>query len=112
MSFGGWLGAIIPAVETRIATAVVAFGGLLDVGRPEVHPINYVGRVSMPVLMLNGRYDSAFLVDTSILPMYDLLGTPEEHKQLKLFASDHIIPKNDLIRETLDWLDRYLGPVD
>jgi dienelactone hydrolase/predicted Ser/Thr protein kinase len=112
MSFGGWLGAIIPAVETRIATAVVAFGGLRDEGRPEVHPINYVGRVSMPVLMLNGRYDSAFLVDTSILPMYDLLGTPEEHKQLKLFASDHIIPKNDLIRETLDWLDRYLGPVD
>ncbi|NNE47458.1 MAG: SUMF1/EgtB/PvdO family nonheme iron enzyme, partial [Rhodothermales bacterium] len=112
MSWGGWLGAIIPAVETRVATAIVAFGGLIDAGRPEVHPINYVGRVSMPVLMLNGRYDSNFLLDTSIQPMFELLGTPDEQKELKLFESDHIIPKNDLIRETLDWLDQYLGPVD
>ena len=41
----------------------------------------------------------------------DLLGTPEEHKKLKLYETDHIVPMNDFIKETLAWLDRYLGPV-
>jgi cephalosporin-C deacetylase-like acetyl esterase len=112
MSWGGLMGAIIPAVEPRLRTAVVAFGGLHDVGRPEVHQVNYVGRIRMPILMLNGRYDSIFTLHSSIIPMFEMIGTPDEHKELKLFESDHVIPKTELVRETLDWLDRYLGPVD
>ncbi len=111
MSWGGLLGAIVPAVETRIETAVVAFGGFSDLGRPEAHQINYAGRITMPVLMLNGKYDSQFTVDQSVIPMFEMIGTPEDHKELKLFDSDHVIPRNDLVRETLGWLDRYLGPV-
>jgi hypothetical protein len=44
--------------------------------------------------------------------MYDLFGTPTEDKDLKLFESDHFVPLNDVIKETLAWLDRYLGPVN
>jgi dienelactone hydrolase len=112
MSWGGIMGAIIPAIEQRLATAVVLSGGLRDVGRPEVHQLNYVGRISMPILMLNGTFDSIFPLERSIRPMFDLIGTPDEQKELRLFESDHIIPKNDQIREMLDWLDRYLGPVN
>jgi hypothetical protein len=43
--------------------------------------------------------------------MFDLLGTPDEHKELKMFKTDHIPPRNEFIKETLAWLDRYLGPV-
>jgi len=30
---------------------------------------------------------------------------------LKLYDTDHIIPRNEFIKETLKWLDKYLGPV-
>ena len=79
--------------------------------RPEVDQINYVTRVKIPTLMLNGRYDMLYPYETSSKPMFDLLGTPKEHKEQKLYDSDHFIPRNELIKETLNWLDRYLGPV-
>jgi predicted esterase len=111
MSWGGIMGAIIPAVEERLKTSVLVSGGLEGRGRPQVNAINYVTRVKTPTLMLSGKYDSLLPVETSIRPMFDLLGAPIEHKELKLFESDHIVPMNDFIRETLAWLDRYLGPV-
>jgi len=67
--------------------------------------------VRMPVLMLNGRYDMTFPYDASAKPLFDLLGTPPEHKRQVVYDSDHFVPRNALIKETLAWLDRYLGPV-
>jgi predicted Ser/Thr protein kinase len=110
MSMGGALGAIIPAVEERIVTNVLLAGALLDLGRPEVHPLNYVTRVRKPTLMLNGKYDVR--IDAGIKPMFDLLGTPAEHKQIILYDTDHIPPRSEFIKETLAWLDEYLGPVE
>jgi cephalosporin-C deacetylase-like acetyl esterase len=111
MSWGGALGAIIPAVEDRLKTSILFPGGLVDRARPEVHPFNYVTRVKIPTLMLNGKYDSIFPLETSIRPMCNLLGTPDDNKDLKLYESDHLPPRNEYIREILAWLDRYLGPV-
>ena len=62
--------------------------------------------------MLNGRYDTLIGYERSIKPFYDLLGTPAEHKKLKLYDTDHVPPRDEIIKETLAWLDRYLGPVD
>jgi len=42
--------------------------------------------------------------------MFRLLGTPQADKRHLLFDSGHVPPRNDMIRETLDWLDHYLGP--
>jgi dienelactone hydrolase len=109
MSWGGLLGAIIPAVEERPQTAIILAGGLNGLGRPEANQINYVTRVRMPTLMLNGKYDTIFPYGRK--SMFDLLGTPVEHKALKLYETDHIPPRNEFIKETLAWLDRYLGPV-
>jgi hypothetical protein len=61
--------------------------------------------------MLNGRFDFIFPVDTSQEPMFRLLGSPKEHKRRVVFDSAHDIPREELIKETLNWLDRYLGPV-
>jgi dipeptidyl aminopeptidase/acylaminoacyl peptidase len=111
MSWGGLLGAIIPAVEERPKTSIILAGGFTGLGRPEANQINYVTRVKMPTLMLNGKYDTMWPYETSIKPMFDLLGTPDGHKELKVYETDHIPPRNEFIKETLAWLDRYLGPV-
>jgi dienelactone hydrolase len=111
MSWGASLGAIIPAVEERLKASVLIGGGLEEYGRPEFGQINYVTRVKVPTLMLNGKYDSLIPPETSQKPMFNLLGTPAPDKQLKLYETDHIPPRNELIEETLAWLDRYMGPV-
>jgi len=114
MSWGALLGSIIPAVEERLKASVLLSGGFDLVNarpRPEADELNYVTRVKVPTLMINGRYDSAFTYETAIKPMFDLLGTADEDKELKLYETDHIPPRNEFIRDILGWLDRYLGPV-
>lgn len=111
MSWGGVLGAIIPAVEDRLKASVLVPGAMMGKGRPEVNQVNYVGRVTIPTLMLNGKYDTLAPLETAIKPMYELLGTPNEHKKLILYETDHIPPKTEFMKETLNWYDKYLGPV-
>jgi hypothetical protein len=62
--------------------------------------------------MINGRYDFGAPVETSIEPLFRLFGAPEADKKLLLYDSGHV-PQPTLlwIKEALDWLDRYLGPV-
>ena len=108
-SWGGSLGAIIPAVEKRLKVSIIKSGGLRSEWRPEINEINYVSRVMLPTLMLSGRYDMTFPYETSAKPMFDLLGTPKVDKVLKLYNTDHFIPRNEFIKETLTWLDKYLG---
>jgi len=111
ISWGGKMGAIIPAVEDRLKASILGVGGLTGVSRPEISDINYVGRVKVPTLMLNGRYDIGIPYETSSKPLFDLLGTSREDKVQKLYETDHYIPFNEFIKETLAWLDKYLGPV-
>lgn len=61
--------------------------------------------------MLSGRFDFIFPVGTSQEPMFRLLGTPKEQKRRVLHDSGHDVPRTPMIKETLDWLDHYLGPV-
>ena len=64
MSWGGYLGAILPAVETRFKAMVLVAGGMAGVGIPEINDLNYVGRFTVPTLILNGRYDTQFYPET------------------------------------------------
>ena len=112
VSWGGIYGAIIPAVEDRLKASVLRVGGMGSGARPEVNEINYVSRVKIPTLMLNGRYDMTFPYEVAVKPMFDLLGTPPDQKELKLYDTDHFIPYTEFIKETLRWLDKYLGPVN
>jgi len=67
--------------------------------------------VTIPVLMLNGRYDHYFPVETAQKPMFEFLGTPQEHKKWIVYDGGHFVPRDQLIKETLAWLDHYLGVV-
>jgi len=112
-SWGGVLGSIIPAVEKRIHVNVLVGGGLdQSQTRPEVDPINFLPRITQPTLMLNGAYDYFFPEKTAQEPMLRLLGTPPALKQRLAFEAGHSVPRVDVIREVLAWLDKYLGPVN
>ena len=114
-SWGSAISPMLLANESRFKTCYLFIGGLWSYRTlPEVDQLNFLSRIKIPVLMLNGRYDQIFPYETLQLPMYNMLGTPEEHKRHKVFESGHAAPKprNESIREVLDWLDRYLGPVD
>jgi dienelactone hydrolase/predicted Ser/Thr protein kinase len=111
-SWGGRLGGIMVSVEGRFKTAILRAAGFrFQNQKPEVDPFQFVSRVRIPVLMLNGRYDSFFPHETAQVPMFKLLGTPEEHKRHLVYDAGHGVPRNQLIKESLEWLDRYLGPV-
>lgn len=106
------MGAVLPAVENRIKVSVLIVPGFnLQTSSPEVDELNFAPRVKVPVLMLNGRFDFFYPTETSQVPMFRLLGTPKDQKRRVVYETGHNIPRNELIKETLDWLDRYLGPV-
>jgi eukaryotic-like serine/threonine-protein kinase len=112
LSWGAMLGGLLPALEDRIkVVALVGAGFDRHKMLPEVDPINFAPRIRAPVLMVSGRYDSYFLIDWSQEPMFRLLGTPQKQKRHAVFESGHLPPKNLIMKEVLDWLDRYLGPV-
>ena len=76
---------------------------------------HYAARVEIPVLMVNGMYDSTFPVESSQKTLFEFLGTPPEHKKHVLFPAGHVVfslYRNQAIGEILDWLDTYLGPVN
>lgn len=112
ISWGGFMGGIIPAVEKRIKVVVLNVGGMaMEKALPEVDQLNYLPRVTQPVLMLNGQYDMYFPVETSQKPMFAFLGSPKSDKRMVVYESGHVVPPTEFIKETLAWLDRYLGTV-
>ncbi len=111
-SWGAEMGAIVPAVEPRIKVCVLALGGFsFQRALPEVDTFNFASRVKQPVLMLNGRYDF-YPVESTQEPFYQLLGSRKDQKKHLLYDTGHNIPRNELIKETLNWLDQYLGPAN
>lgn len=110
-SWGGRMGAIIPAVEDRIALNILVAAGFSEIKPyPEADEINYITRVKVPTLILNGRFDAIFPLETNVEPFYDLLGTPEKDKSLQLIEAGHNFYKKDRIKPILGWLDKYFGP--
>jgi dienelactone hydrolase len=114
LSWGAHMAPVYLSLEERFKTAVLLVGGLLFRPRtPETDEFNFVPRVKTPVLMVNARNDFIFPLQTSVEPMFRLLGTPPKDKRLAVFAGGHGVFDNwsEVMREILDWLDRYLGRV-
>ncbi|MDP9177093.1 MAG: dienelactone hydrolase family protein, partial [Gemmatimonadota bacterium] len=111
-SWGGRLGAINLAVERRLKTAVLYLPGLnFSPRRKEVDDFNYLPHVHQPTLIMSGRYDDVFPLETAALPFVQRLGVPTADKRHRIYPTQHFLPREEMIRETLDWLDRYLGKV-
>jgi serine/threonine protein kinase/dienelactone hydrolase len=112
-SLGGGVAPVLLAMEGRFKAAILSSGGLwFQRALPEADGTNCVTRVKLPVLMLNGRYDSLFPVQSAQLPIFRRLGTPDKDKRQVIYEAGHgALPHGEEVRETLNWLDKYLGPV-
>jgi dipeptidyl aminopeptidase/acylaminoacyl peptidase len=113
ISSGADVAPALLAGEQRLRAAVLLGGGLPQSALPpEIDPINFLPRVTIPVLMLNGRLDFEYPVETSQRPMFDLLGAPPGQKRRVVYESGHaIVAIQPMMKEILDWLDQHLGPV-
>jgi serine/threonine protein kinase len=116
VSVGAGLGLFNVAVDSRFKTGILQGGGLHieesnGILPGEVQPINFLPRVKIPILMMNGRDDFLSPLEQSQIPMFRLLGTPDKDKRHVVFDSGHSIPRMELIKEMLAWLGRQFGPV-
>jgi dienelactone hydrolase len=113
VSFGSSTPLALLALEERLRAALLMLPGYTyrEVP-PEIDAVNFVPRITMPVLMIGGRYDYVFPVETAQEPLYDHLGTPEADKQHLIYEMGHGNPyPRQMWRDVLPWLDEYLGPV-
>jgi formylglycine-generating enzyme required for sulfatase activity len=104
-------GVIIAAVDRRYRSVIFMAGGIRDYNvkkLPEVNPINFAPYIKPPKLLLNGRYDEAFPLETVALPFYKLMSAP---KQLSLVDAGHAPPLEKRVPIINKWLDETLGPV-
>ena len=95
----------------RFQTAVWLDGGLRFFPElPESDPINFLPRVKIPVLMVNGRSDFTFPLATLQNPMFRLLGTPEKDKRHIVDDAAHGVlfyHRNEVVRDILSCIDQY-----
>jgi dienelactone hydrolase len=112
ISAGAHVALPIIAVEPRLKAVVLLSGGL-PAGRrpPEVDPMNFAPHITAPTLMVNGRDDFIFPLETEARPLFNLIGAPADRKHLAIHDGGHVPPLNELIRDVLGWFDQYLGPV-
>ena len=113
LSLGAFAGQIFTAIDPRVKASVLLGGGLpLSPVPAEIDMINFVPRITVPTLMVNGRNDFSFPLKESQLPLFDHLTLPPARKRHALFEGGHLPGNlNDVIREILDWFDTYLGPL-
>ena len=110
LSMGAFFGPIPVALEPRIKVAVFASGGLRFNYPPEIQPANFMPRVTVPLLLINGRDDFQTPPEAQ-RRIIELIGTAAEHKRHVSLEGGHV--PNDFrgfVREVLAWFDKYLGP--
>jgi dienelactone hydrolase len=115
-SWGGAMGPMVMALDSRIRTGILLVGGLFaSMSPPEADPFNFLPRVRAPVLMLNGDLDHIFPVQTSQTPFFERLGTPAADKKHVRYPGGHEIngtKRNQIVADIVAWLDKYLGRVE
>ena len=116
LSRGACMLPVLATGEQRLKVAVLGAVGLM-LGQsllPEVDPFNFTPRFQVPTLVINGRSDFIFPLETSQLPMFRLLAAPQKDKRLFMLDGGHgdlTASYQKVVRETLGWYDQYLGPV-
>jgi formylglycine-generating enzyme required for sulfatase activity/dienelactone hydrolase len=118
ISFGSVWAPLFMALEPRLRCGILLLGGFSVMPGPskpfppEMEPLNFAPRVKAPVLMLNGRDDAIFPYETAQVPLFRVLGTPQDRKRHVTFPGGHSVFgwRDQLHREGLDWLDRHFGP--
>jgi pimeloyl-ACP methyl ester carboxylesterase len=102
-SWGAAYGPTLLVVEPRFKAAVLVSGGYRSERKlPEVEPAQFAPYVTVPVLMVNGRYDPRCPVETLQRPFYRDLGSRD--KLHVLFDSRHAPPVDQTLEVVSEWL--------
>jgi serine/threonine protein kinase/formylglycine-generating enzyme required for sulfatase activity len=114
-SWGTYQGLPLLAIDPRPKAAVFVNACLTTekVPMPELDGVNYAPLVKIPILLIGGGADASNPVEINQRPLFQFLGTPEHHKKHVIAenAGHYNLPWDVVTRETLAWLDKYLGPV-
>jgi formylglycine-generating enzyme required for sulfatase activity/dienelactone hydrolase len=111
VSLGSATGPRLMALEPRLKAGVLLWGGL-GWAPAEVNSLHFASRSKAPTLMVNGEADPMFPPESSQIPLFRLLGAAEGDKRRYVVkGAGHVAFNQDVIREVLAWLDKYLGPV-
>lgn len=100
---------IVLAVESRYRAIVLLSAGLPDTestAAPEANAINFVPRITVPTLMLAGRYDELLSLSAEVEPLYRLFRSP---KRLEVFDGGHIPPIAAWLPVARAWLEKAIG---
>ena len=114
VSWGGCVAPYILAIEERIKLGILALFGVSSAEKyrfKEFDQIDYIPHVKIPMLLLGGRFDIDCTFEQQ-QAFYDFLGTPKSDTKWMVYETTHWIPRKDLINESLNWLDKYFGPVN
>jgi dienelactone hydrolase len=113
LSLGAAMGPRLVAVEPRFRTAVLVSGGSFEKVPAEVDSWNFAPYLRIPILMVNGRDDGNFPLNSSQTPLFERIGTPAPKKRHVVLEGGHIMPgeRGSLDRTILQWLDDTLGPI-
>jgi len=115
VSWGARLGPITLALDDRLKAGILLMGGLGSAApAPEADTFNFLPRVRVPVLMLNGDQDFIFPLQTLQRPLFNGLGTPSADKRHVLYPGGHEIgttKRSQIVAEIVTWLDKYLGRI-
>jgi predicted esterase len=107
MSYGSLFNTHTLLFENRYKGAILYVGGVFPTFPPLVDGINHMPRINIPFLMLNGEQD--YLVPkAAAMFFYQSTGTPEKDKKIVFYDSGHWpLPRNQMIKETLDFIKKY-----
>jgi eukaryotic-like serine/threonine-protein kinase len=113
ISLGAYYGVIATALERRFKASALLAGGLSGRAQPpEIDTFNFAPRIGVPTLMVNGNRDFTYPLETSQRPLFRSLGVADSNKRHAVLEGGHLPPDiHAVMREVLDWFDRYLGPV-
>lgn len=108
----GGSGLIFPAVDDRYKSIMLISSGMpeyVEQRLPEINGVNFVPYYAAPTLVLNGRFDEIYSINTHVRPLFNLLPHP---KRLEIVESGHVPPLEMSVPIMRGWLDETLGPVD
>jgi len=111
-AWGGALGGLIPAVEPRLKIAVFHVAGLeMEQPLAEADPLNFVGHITIPVLMVKAGWTPTSTSRRLSGRRLNCSARRPNTSATSIYEAGHFVPRDQLVKETLDWFDRYLGPV-
>ena len=108
MSHGATLPTHTLLFESRFKAAILYVGMVAFASLPPISDgHNHVPRITTPVLMLNGKQD--YMIPKNLAEKFfnDLGALPEDKKLVFYNAGHWPLPRNQMIKETLDWIDKY-----